>query len=302
MEAKRFFANAGDNLSRYIREIHTFPVLSAEIEQALCHRWRDRHDISAAHQLIGSHLRLVVKIARGYRGYGLPSEDLIAEGQLGLMRALRRFDPDRGVRFSTCAILWIRAAIRDYILDNWSLVRIGKGAVQKKLFFNLRRTRQQMQISDDRVLTAEHVNSIAKILQVPEHEVISVDQRMLGFDRSLNAPIGVDGDGEFQELLGDDGDDQEAVLSEREETEYRKSLLKFALKELAVRELHIITERYLGERPTSLRDLARHYGVSKERIRQIEVRAITKLQRSLRASYPESPKIEIVKHEPQGTD
>ncbi len=284
MEPNRPSVSTGDNLSRHIREIRKFPMLSAEAEDALCRRWSEHHDISAAHQLVGSHLRLVVKIARGYRGYGLPSAELISEGHVGLMRAICRFDPDRGARFATYAIWWVRAAIQEYILHNWSLVKLGTTGSQKKLFFNLRRMRIQLRGYDDSVLTSEHVSRIANVLRVPERDVISMDQRMAGPDRSLNAPISVDGQGEWQSWLVDDSDDQEAVLAEREEIAHRKSLLPPALRQLNARERHIVVERHLRECPTTLKDLARHYGISRERIRQIETRAMGKLQRSVRAS------------------
>ena len=284
MEPNPPSASTGDNLSRHIREIRKYPMLSAEAEDALCRRWSDHHDISAAHQLVGSHLRLVVKIARGYRGYGLPSEELISEGHVGLMRAVCRFDPDRGARFATYAIWWVRAAIQEYILHNWSLVKLGTTGSQKKLFFNLRRMRIQLRGFDDSVLKSEHVSIIADVLRVPERDVISMDQRMAGPDRSLNAPISVDGQGEWQNWLVDDSEDQESVLAEREEIAHRKSLLPPALRQLTARERHIVVERHLRECPTTLEDLARHYGISRERIRQIETRAMNKLQRSVRAS------------------
>ena len=189
MERSRQLVNAGDNPSRYIREIRKFPMLSAEAEQALCRRWSEHHDISAAHQLAGSHLRLVVATAMRYRGYGLPSEELIGEGHVGLMRAICRFDPDHGARLSTYAIWWIRAAIQEYILHNWSLVKLGTTASQKKLFFNLQRMRNRLQELNNGTLESESVSRIADVLRVPEHEVISMNQRMAGPDRSLNEPI-----------------------------------------------------------------------------------------------------------------
>jgi len=284
MESSHLFANTGDNLPRYIREVHKFPMLSAEVEQDLCNRWREHHDISAAHQLVGSHLRLVVKIALGYRGYGLPSEELIGEGHVGLMRAVCRFDPDRGVRFATYAIWWVRAAIQEYVLRNWSLVKMGTTASQKKLFFNLRRMRGHLREFDDGSLKPEHVSRIANMLRVPEHEVISMNQRMAGRDRSLNAPIDADSQDEWQTWLVDDSDDQETVLAEREEITHRKSLLPSALEKLTTRERQIVAERHLRESPTTLEDLSRHYGISRERVRQIEARAMTKLRRSVGAS------------------
>jgi RNA polymerase sigma-32 factor len=273
----------GDSVSRYISEIRTYPMLSEEEEQELCCRWRDHHDVGAVHQLVGSHLRLVVKIARGHRGYGLPPEDLIGEGHVGLMRAVCRFDPDRGARFATYAVWWVRAAIQEYILHNWSLVKIGTTSSQRKLFFNLRRIRGELQEFEDGTLKSEHVSTIATMLMVPEHEIISMNQRMAGRDDSLNAPVGADRPGEWQSRLVDDTDDQETALMERQEAAQRKSLLQGALTKLSGREREIIVERHLKESPATLHDLAQHYGVSCERIRQIETQAMINLRRSLRA-------------------
>jgi RNA polymerase sigma-32 factor len=279
MEPSLPSANSGNNLWRYIRETHKFPLLSAEVEQMLCHPWRDHHDISAAHQLARSHLRLVVKIAMRYRGYGLPAEELIGEGHVGLMRAVCRFDPDRGIRFSTYAIWWVRAAIQEYILHNCSLVKMGTTAAQKKLFFNLRRMRDHSREFDKGTLRPEHAAGIANVLRVPAHEVITMSQRMAGPDRSLNAPPGADGESEWQSWLVDDSDSQETELAEREETAQQKALLPSAWSELTMRERHIVVERWLRERPTTLADLSQHYGVSRERIRRIEARAMIKLRR-----------------------
>lgn len=276
-------SDTGDGLSSYIRAIRGFPMLSAEEELALCYRWRDHHDISAVRQLVGSYLRLVAKVAKRYRAYGLPTEDLIGEGYVGLMRAVCRFDPDRRVRFATYAIWWIRAAIQTYVLHNWSLVKMGTTASQRKLFFNLRRVRGRLLPGEYGPLHPEHHSTIADMLQVPEHDVISMDQRLSSPDRSLNTPVGPDGESEWQSWLPDDSDDQEANLAETEETARRKSLLYSALNELSGRERHIVLERRLSETPTTLRSLSRHYGLSPERIRQIEARAVVKLQRSVRA-------------------
>jgi len=284
MEPNRPSANIGSNLSRYIREVHRFPMLGADVERALCCRWRDYHDSSAAQQLVSSHLRLVVKIAMGYRGYGLPPEELIAEGHVGLMRALCRFDPDYGVRFATYAIWWVRAAVQEFILCNWSLVKMGTTASQKKLFFNLPRMRRQLHGCDDGTLKPEHISRIANMLRVPEHEVISMNQRLAGRDRSLNVPIDADNHDEWQSWSVADGDDQETVLAEREEVTHRKSLLPSALERLTTRERHIVVERHLKESPTTLEDLSRYHGISRERVRQIETRAMTKLRRSVGAA------------------
>jgi RNA polymerase sigma-32 factor len=284
METSRPFVNSGGDLSRYVRETRKFPMLSAEEEQALCHHWRDNHDISAAHRLASSHLRLVAKFAMNYRGYGLPSEDLIGEGHLGLMRAVCRFDPDRGVRFATYATWWVRAAIQEHVLHNWSLVKMGTTAAQKKLFFNLRRVRSHMREFDDRTLQPETSSRIANILCVPEYEVISMSQRMASPDVSLNAPVSAGSQSEWLTWLVDDSDDQETLLAEREEFANRKSVLPSALRDLTTRERHIVVERRLREYPATLEDLSQHYGISRERIRQIEVRAMTKLQRSVQVA------------------
>jgi RNA polymerase sigma-32 factor len=283
MGTSRSATTSGDSMSRYIREIRTYPMLSAEVEQELGRRWRDHHDNSAAHQLVGSHLRLVVKIARGYRGYGLASEDLIGEGHVGLMRAVCRFDPDHGARFATYAVWWVRAAIQEYILHNWSLVKIGTTPSQRKLFFNLRRLRGELQEFEDGTMKSEHVSTIATMLMVPEHEIIAMNQRMAGRDGSLNAPIDADDPGEWQTRLVDDADDQEIVLMDREEAAQRKSQLNCALTKLSGRERQIVVERHLKESPATLNDLSQHHGVSCERIRQIETQAMIKLRRSLRA-------------------
>ncbi|MBV8535804.1 MAG: RNA polymerase sigma factor RpoH [Alphaproteobacteria bacterium] len=271
-----------DDLSRYIQQVRSVPMLTLETERELSHRWHDRHDISAAHQLVSSHLRLAIKIARSYRGYGLPPDDLIGEGQLGLMRAVCRFDPDRGVRFATYAVWWIHAAIREYVLHNWSLVKMGTTGAQKKLFFNLRRARRHLQIADGG-LSPESVAQISEVLRVPQHEVISMGQRLAGPDLSLNAPSSVDGETEWQSYLVDDKDGQDALLEEDQETEHRKSLLNLALSRLTTRERQIIAERHMKDTPATLADLSQRYGISNERVRQIEMRAMVKLQRSMAA-------------------
>jgi len=289
MEPSRLSANTGDSLSSYIRQVHKFPMLSADVEQALCYRWRDHHDISAAHQLVSSHLRLVVKIALGYRGYGLPSEELVGEGHVGLMRAVCRFDPDRGVRFATYAIWWVRAAVQEYILRNWSLVRIGTTASQKKLFFNLRRLRSQLRELDDGVLKSEHVSRIANMLRVPEHDVISMNQRLTASDYSLNASVRNDREGEWQDWLVDETESQESTLAEREERDQRIAILPDALKTLGPRERLVLIERRLKDNPRTLEELAQQHGVSRERIRQIEGRALEKLQRKMKQQFSVPP-------------
>jgi RNA polymerase sigma-32 factor len=283
MKLNQSAVHARYGLSRYVHRIRAFPILTPEAEQDLCRRWCDRHDISAADLLVGSHLRLVVKIARGYRGYGLPMEDLISEGQLGLMRAICRFDPDRGVRFATYALWWVRAAIQTYVLYNWSLVKIGTTGAQRKLFFNLRRVRRSIQILDDRALNSQHVTEIAEMLRVPEHEVVSMDQRMAGPDCSLNAPRAAGGQDDWQAHLLDDEPGQETRMADNEETTQRTALLNAALQQLSSRERDIVVARRLHETPVTLADLSQRYGVSEERVRQIELRSIDKLQRTVRA-------------------
>ena len=286
MEPSCLSATAGQHQyqSWYFQRVRGFPILSADAEQALFFRWRDHHDIAAANQLIGSHLRLVAKIARAYRGYGLPLEDLIGEGHVGMMRALCRFDPDRGARFATYAVWWVRAAMQEFILHNWSMVKMGTTASQKKLFFNLRRMRSRLQAFEEGALSPEHVSEIATALQVPDHEVISMHMRMTGTDRSLDAPINAEGPSDWQSGLVDDSDNQETLLADHEESERRRSLLPPALEKLTTRERHIIVQRHLRESPPTLDDLSQFYGVSRERIRQIETRAIAKLQRSVRTA------------------
>jgi RNA polymerase sigma-32 factor len=250
----------------------------------LCKRWCDHYDSSAAHQLLSSHLRLVVKIAAGHRGYGLPAEELIGEGHVGMMRVVCRFDPDHGVRFAAYAIWWVPAAIQEYILHNGSLVKMGTTASQKNLFFNLRRIRGRLREFDDGTLKPENIGLIANALRAPEHEVVSVNLRMAGPDRSLSAPIGTDRQDEWQTWLMDDSDNQETVLAECEEAAYRKSLLSSALNELTTRERHIVVERRLKESPMTLQDLSQRYDISGERVRQIAGRAMAKLRRSVRAA------------------
>jgi RNA polymerase sigma-32 factor len=275
------------NLTRYLQEIRKFPMLSAEEELELSRRWRDNQDMEAAHKLVTSHLRLVAKIAMGYRGYGLPVGELISEGNVGMMQAVKRFDPDRGFRLATYAMWWIRAAIQEYILHSWSLVKMGTTAAQKKLFFNLRRLKGQMQAIDDGDLKPEQVAKIAHALDVPEQDVISMNRRLSAPDHSLNAPVRSDSEGEWQDWLVDDTESQESAIAEREELSGRKALLNSALKTLNERERHILIERRLKDNPTTLEDLSQQYGISRERVRQIEVRAFEKLQRSMHAKVAE---------------
>ncbi|MBC7636046.1 MAG: RNA polymerase sigma factor RpoH [Acetobacteraceae bacterium] len=269
------------NLTRYLQEIRKFPMLTAQDELDLSKRWRDTEDMDAAHKLVTSHLRLVAKIAMGYRGYGLPVGELISEGNVGMMQAVKRFDPERGFRLSTYAMWWIRAAIQEYILHSWSLVKMGTTAAQKKLFFNLRRLKGQMQAIDDGDLQPEQVAKIAHALDVPEQDVVNMNRRLAAPDHSLNAPLRADSEGEWQDWLVDDGESQEQAIGDREEATGRKALLASALKTLNERERHILIERRLKDNPTTLEDLSQHYDISRERVRQIEVRAFEKLQKAM---------------------
>lgn len=271
------------NLTRYLQEIRKFPILSPQEEVELARRWRDREEDAAAHKLVTSHLRLVAKIAMGYRGYGLPLNELISEGNIGMMQAVKRFDPDRGFRLATYAMWWIRAAMQEYILHSWSLVKMGTTASQKKLFFNLRRLKGQMQAIDDGDLKPEQVDKIATTLGVPEQDVVSMNQRLSAPDHSLNAPLRSDSEGEWQDWLVDDQESQETTLGEAEEMSGRQALLTEAMKSLNERERHILTERRLKDDPSTLEELSHEYGVSRERIRQIEARAFEKLQKAMAA-------------------
>ena len=276
------------NLTRYLQEIRKYPMLGPQEEYVLAQRYRETGDANAAHRLVTSHLRLVAKIAMGYRGYGLPLGELIGEGNVGMMQAVRRFDADRGFRLATYAMWWIRAAIQEYILHSWSLVKIGTTAAQKKLFFNLRKLKGQMQAIDEGDLSPEHVRSIAETLDVPEADVVSMNQRLSSPDHSLNAPLRVDGEGEWQDWLVDERDDQETELADRQELGARRHLLAQALTGLNQRERDILTQRRLREDPVTLEDLSQHYGISRERVHQIEVRAFEKLQKSMRTALVES--------------
>jgi RNA polymerase sigma-32 factor len=275
------------SLTKYMQEIRQYPMLAHEEEERLARAWRDHGDQEAAHRLVKSHLRLVAKIAMGYRGYGLPVSELISEGNVGMMQAVKRFDPDRGFRLSTYAMWWIRAAIQEYILHSWSLVKMGTTAAQKKLFFNLRRLKGQMQAIEDGDLQPEHVERIAHLLDVPEQDVVNMNRRLSSPDNSLNAPIKLDGEGEWQDWLVDESDSQETVMADREELTGRKALLATALKTLTERERHIIAERRLKDNPTTLEDLSQHYNISRERVRQIEVRAFEKLQKAMKTQVAE---------------
>ena len=271
------------NLSRYLQEIRKFPMLSPEEELELSRRWRDHEDLEAAHKLVTSHLRLVAKIAMGYRGYGLPVGELISEGNVGMMQAVKRFDPERGFRLATYAIWWIRAAIQEYVLHSWSLVKVGTTAAQKKLFFNLRRLKGQMQAIDGGDMQPEQVAKIAHLLDVPEQEVVSMNHRLAVPDHSLNAPVRADSEGEWQDWLVDETESQETTYGEREELTGRKALLETAMKSLNGRERDILIKRQLKDDPMTLEDLSQQYGISRERVRQIEVRALERLRKSIKA-------------------
>ena len=271
-------------LSSYLSEIRRFPMLEKDEEFMLGKSWREHGDTDAAEKLVTSHLRLVAKIAMGYRGYGLPIGEVISEGNVGLMQAVKKFDPDKGFRLATYAMWWIRASIQEYILRSWSLVKMGTTAAQKKLFFNLRRMKSQMQAIDEGDLKPDQVEEIATKLGVTHDEVVSMNGRLSGPDASLNAPLkGTEGDGQWQDWLADDdAESQEDELAESDEFDTRMQLLQSAMGELNEREQHILQERRLSEEPKTLEELAEHYGVSRERIRQIEVRAFEKLQKAMR--------------------
>jgi RNA polymerase sigma-32 factor len=269
-------------LSRYLSEIRNFPMLEPEEEYMLAKRWREHSDSSAAHRLVTSHLRLVAKIAMGYRGYGLPVNEIISEGNVGLMQAVKRFEPDKGFRLATYAMWWIRASIQEYILRSWSLVKIGTTAAQKKLFFNLRKAKGQIKAIEDGDMRPEQVKLIASKLGVTEEEVVSMNRRLAAPDHSLNAPLRADGEGEWQDWLVDESPNQEAILADQEEKDDRHDLLQEAMKALNERERHILQERRLKDEPATLEDLSKEYDISRERVRQIEVRAFEKLQRAIK--------------------
>ncbi len=272
------------NLARYLAEIRKFPMLTAEDEFLLAKRFKEHGDVEAAHKMVTSHLRLVAKIAMGYRGYGLPVSELISEGNVGMMQAVKRFDADKGFRLATYAMWWIRAAIQEYILHSWSLVKMGTTAAQKKLFFNLRRLKGQMRAIDDGDMTPEQVQKIATDLAVSEDDVVQMNRRLAAPDHSLIAPLRVDGEGEWQDWLVDDADSQEVALAEQDESDKRRALLKDALKQLNDRERIILVARRLTDEPQTLEDLSQRYNISRERVRQIEVRAFEKLQKAIRTA------------------
>lgn len=267
-----------NGLQRYLDEIKKFPVLSQEEEYELSRRYLEKGDRAAAHQLVTSHLRLVAKIAMGYRGYGLPVADLIAEGNIGLMQAVKKFDPERGFRLSTYAMWWIKASIQEFILHSWSLVKIGTTAAQKKLFFSLRKLKSKMQAYGEGDLSLENANEIAEALNVNSSEVIDMNRRLSGADQSLNATLQTDTTEQWQDLLVDDKPNQESVLGDLQESKQQSLMLANALHELNDREREIISARRLQEEPATLEDLSQVYNISRERVRQIEVKAFEKLQ------------------------
>jgi RNA polymerase sigma-32 factor len=273
------------SLNLYLAEIKKFPILQPEEEFMLAKRWREHQDTDAAHKLVTSHLRLVAKIAMGYRGYGLPVSELISEGNIGLMQGVKKFEPDKGFRLATYAMWWIRASIQEFILRSWSLVKIGTTAAQKKLFFNLRRIKGRINALDEGDLKPEDVERIATELNVSEDEVVSMNRRMaMGGDASLNAPLrsAEEGEGQWQDWLTDEGPIQDEIVAEREEKDIRSQLLAEAMEVLNEREQHILTERRLSEEPKTLEELSQVYDISRERVRQIEVRAFEKLQKAMR--------------------
>jgi RNA polymerase sigma-32 factor len=275
-------------LSRYLTEIRKFPMLAKDEEFMLAKAWKEHEDPQAAHRMVTSHLRLVAKIAMGYRGYGLPIGEVISEGNVGLMQAVKKFEPDKGFRLATYAMWWIRASIQEYILRSWSLVKMGTTAAQKKLFFNLRKAKSAISAFQEGDLHPDQVSTIATKLGVLDSEVISMNRRLSGPDASLNAPLRADGESEWQDWLEDtNAVSQETQVAESQERTVRMSLLEAAMTELTDRERHILTERRLKDDPTTLEELAGEYGVSRERVRQIEVRAFEKLQKSMQAAARE---------------
>jgi len=269
------------NLSIYLQEIKKFPILTAEEEYMLAKRFKEHGDTVAAHKLVTSHLRLVAKIAMGYRGYGLPVTDLISEGNVGIMQAVKKFDPEKGFRLATYAMWWIRAQIQEYVLRSWSLVKIGTTSAQKKLFFNLRKLKNQLENIDDGNLSPENVREIASRLDVKEAEVVDMDNRLFSGDQSLNIPIGDQYDYEWQDMLEDKKETQDKILEKNDEFSFRKKILKKAFDVLNDREKEIINLRKLSENPMKLEELSKKFKISRERVRQIEEKALEKLQKEV---------------------
>jgi RNA polymerase sigma-32 factor len=268
-------------ISIYLAQIKKFPMLAAEEEYMLAKNWKDKGNLKAAHKLVTSHLRLVAKIAMGYRGYGLPVNDLISEGNIGLMQAVKKFDPDKGFRLATYAMWWIKAAIQEYVLKSWSLVKMGTTTAQKKLFFNLRKLKNQIAPNQEGDLRNEHVEEISKRLDVNKHEIVNMNRRLMGHEKSLNDPIKAGETDEWQDWLVDDHLDQELIVSQKQEFDDKKELLNQAMTILNNREKEILKERRLTENPKTLEELSQKYKISRERIRQIETKAFEKLQKSM---------------------
>jgi len=284
------------SLQKYLGDIKKFPMLDIEEEYTLAKLWKERKDINAAHKLVTSHLRLVAKIAMGYRGYGLPISDLISEGNVGLMQAVKRFDPDKGFRLATYAIWWIRAAIQEYILHSWSLVKIGTTAAQKKLFFNLRKLKNELKLINDGDLKPEEVKTISDRLSVDEKEVLNMNSRLAGPDHSLNSTIRGDSQSEWQDWLVDNNINQEQKLEEKEEFKYRKTILLNALTNLNDREKFIFKARRLQEKQATLDELSKQFNISRERVRQIEVRAFEKVQQTIKLLIKDKSQLKLIEN------
>ncbi|MGB0748012.1 MAG: RNA polymerase sigma factor RpoH [Magnetospiraceae bacterium] len=276
-------------LRRYLSEIRQFPMLAAEEEYMLAKRLHEHGDTEAAHRLVTSHLRLVAKIAFGYRGYGLPVADLISEGTLGLMKAVKKFDPERGFRLATYAMWWIKASVTEYILGSWSLVKLGTVAAQKKLFFSLSRLKKQIGVVEGDMLTEQQAGDLAGELGLPTAEVVNMEQRLSARDMSLNAPLPKEEGGEFMDLLPDESPTPEAIVADAQEIARNSDLLRDAMDQLPDRERHILTERRLRDDPVKLEDLGKHYGISRERVRQLEVRAFDKVKKAVLAAARHTP-------------
>ena len=282
------------SLQKYLGSIKKFPVLELEEEYTLAKSWKNKKDLNAAHKLVTSHLRLVAKIAMGYKGYGLPIADLISEGNIGLMQAVKRFDPDKGFRLATYAMWWIRAAIQEHVLHSWSLVKIGTTAAQKKLFFNLRKIKNELKLINEGDLKPEDVKEISKRLSVDESEVYNMNSRIAGHDHSLNTPLKYDSSVEWQDWILAKEESQEAKLEESQEYKYRKTILFNALASLNEREKHIFKSRRIAEPQITLEELSKNFSISRERVRQIEVRAFEKVQQYIRQFLKNKQKLNLI--------
>ena len=282
------------SLQKYLISIRKFPILEMEEEYTLAKMWKSKKDLNAAHKLVTSHLRLVAKIAMGYKGYGLPVADLISEGNIGLMQAVKRFDPDKGFRLATYAMWWIRAAIQEYILHSWSLVKIGTTAAQKKLFFNLRKIKNELKLINEGDLRPEDVKEISKRLSVDENEVYSMNSRMAGHDHSLNTPLKHDSNTEWQDWIENKEESQETRLEESQEYKFRKTILINALASLNEREKYIFKARRIKEPQVTLEELSKKFNISRERVRQIEVRSFEKVQQYIRQFLKNKQKLNLI--------